>query len=310
MKNNFAYVIILLFAASLCSCSDFISKDITGESVVTLSPVNGDTVTSYSQLFWWEEIQGAENYHLQIVRPSFTSIQQLLLDTLVAGDRFYFSLQPGTYQWRVRAQNNAGNTAYTTNTITIDSTLDLTSQAVQLIAPANNATVNNLTQTFSWYNMPLADTYTMQVLTGSNSIIYTGSNITGTSASYTFPSYGTYKWRVWAQNSVSSSHYMEWTINISTALSSPYLPANDDTLTGTSVSMSWTRPQGADIVSDSLIISKDISFTNIVHAGAHTGATYSFTSQQGQEYFWKLRSRSASGVMSTAYSSVYRFYVN
>jgi hypothetical protein len=305
--NKLLYFTGSLLIVILASCSDIISKDITGEAVTALSPVTGDTVSSYSQLFWWEEIEGAEEYHLQIVKPSFSSIQQLVLDTTVQTDRFSFTLQPGTYQWRVRAQNNAGYTEYTVNTLTVDSTLDLTSQTVQLISPANNATVSDLARSFKWYAMPFADAYTLQVLTMNNSTIYINSNITADSASYTFAAFGTYKWRVWATNSASSSHYSEYIINVQPSISSPYTPANNDTVLIASVNMSWTRPAG--IVSDSLIISEDPSFATIVHSALHTNTTYTFTAVPGRDYYWKLRSKASSGSMS-GYSNTFRFYVN
>jgi hypothetical protein len=304
MNNRPFYIVFLL--SVLCSCSDFISKDITGDTVTTLSPVNGDTVTSYSQLFWWEEVEGAEEYHLQVVKPSFTNIQMLFLDTTIEGNKFNFSLQPGTYQWRVRAQNNAGYTPYTINTITIDSTLDLTSQTVQLISPSNNTTTQDLQNTFRWFDMPFADSYTFHVLQGSTTI-HINSNITSDSISYTFPAYGTYKWRVWAQNSASNSHYMEYNITVAAGVSTPYAPADNDTIFTPVASMGWTRPTG--IVADSLIIATDVFFSNVVHRSLNSATSYSFTVAPGQEYYWKLRSKTSQGTMS-GYSAVYRFYAD
>lgn len=309
MRNNFFYLLIITLAAVFPSCDDFISKDISGEAVVTLSPTDGDTVASYSQLFWWEEIEGAEEYHLQIVKPSFSYIQQLLLDTTIAENKFSFSLQPGTYQWRVRALNNAGFTSYTMNTLTVDSILDLTSQTVQLISPANNITVSNLTQTFQWHEMPFADSYTFQVLTPANGNIYIGSNITSDTLTYSFTTYGTYKWRVWASNGTSSSHYSERNITIQPAVSVPYAPANGDTLLNTLVNMSWTRPSGGSIIADSLIIAEDASFSNIVYNDLHTGTTYTFPAVMGQQYYWRLRSKTSGGIFSNGYSTTYTFYV-
>jgi hypothetical protein len=309
MNNRYLYFSIV-FTLILQSCSEFISRDITGETVVTLTPADGDTVSSYAQLFWWEEIEGAEEYHLQVVKPSFGNIQQLLLDTTIEFNKFSFSLHPGTYQWRVRALNNAGYTAYTLSTLTVDSIHDLTSQTVQLISPANNSTSTDLTQTFTWYSMPFADSYTFQVLTGNNSTIHIDPNITSDSITYTFTNYGNYKWRVWASNSTSVSYYGEYNISILPAVSAPLTPASGDTISSTSINMSWTRPAGGNIIADSLIIAKDQSFTDIVHSGLHTGTSYTFTAAQGQGYFWKLRSKVSNGAWSSSYSTIFTFYVS
>jgi hypothetical protein len=257
-------------------------------------------------MFWWEDIEGADSYHLQIVSPRFQNIRKLVLDTTITDNRFGVTLQPGTYEWRVRAQNNAGYTEYTVQQLAIDSTLDLNTQTVQSIAPANNTVSQNSIQTFSWYDMPYAESYTFQVLTPSNSSIYINSNITTPYTTYTFPAYGTYKWRVWAQNGSSMSRYSERTITINLAASTPAEPADNDSVTSP-VTLSWISPP--EVTADSLFIYSNASLTTIVHRSLQTATSYTFSGGiAGREYFWRLRSRDAAGNYSD-YSNTQRFFV-
>ena len=305
MSNRHFLFLAAALTLVLPACSEFIAKDISKETVAIMSPVNGDTSTSFSQLFWWNEIEGADDYHLQIVTPRFDNIQQLVLDTTIENNRFGITLQPGSYEWRVRAQNNAGFTSYVTQTITIDSTLDLAGQTVQLISPANNVVSDNPVQTFTWFAMPYADSYTFQVLTTSNSSIFINSNVTTESTTYTFPAYGTYKWRVWAQNSFSMSRYAEHTITISLAASTPATPADNDTVTSP-VILSWISP--SEVIADSLFIYSDASLSTLVHRSLQTATSYSFSGTSGKEYFWRLRSMDASGNLSN-YSNIQSFHI-
>lgn len=305
MRSRNILFFLISVAAALQSCSEFIAKDISKEEMEIMSPANGDTSTAFTQLFWWNEVEGADNYHLQIVSPRFDNIRQLVLDTTITENRFGVTLQPGIYEWRVRAQNNAGYTEYTVRQLAIDSTLDLNMQTVQPIAPANNTVSENPIQTFSWYDMPYAESYTFQVLTQSNSSIYINSNITTPYTTYTFPAYGIYKWRVWAQNGSSMSRYSERTITINLPASSPAQPANNDTVSSP-VTLSWVSPP--EITADSLFIYSDASLTVAVHKSLQTGTSYSFAGTVGNEYFWRLRSRDAAGNYSS-YSNVQRFFV-
>ena len=113
MKNKlFLPVLLVVLFAGVYSCDDFIEKDLSKKSITILSPANNYTATSYTQLFWWEEVKGAEEYNLQIVKPSFANTQQLIVDTMVHSNQFSFTLQPGSYQWRLRALNNSSHTDY------------------------------------------------------------------------------------------------------------------------------------------------------------------------------------------------------
>src|SRR5688572_12340162 len=119
---------LVLLGAFLSSCEDFFEPNLEKKDVVIIAPANGTVSSSFTQTFWWEELKGAEEYTLQIVKPTFSSVQQLILDTNVNGTKFYYTLQPGVYQWRLRAINNSSETDFVTYNLEIDSTLNLSGQ--------------------------------------------------------------------------------------------------------------------------------------------------------------------------------------
>ena len=70
-------VLIIMFIASivLSSCEEIIAEDITGTVPVLILPQENDTVQLNPVHFKWQEIEGAEYYHLMVVSPDFAGIQ-------------------------------------------------------------------------------------------------------------------------------------------------------------------------------------------------------------------------------------------
>lgn len=110
---------VILCMFWVIGCEDVFEKDLSKKEVVLVAP--GDSIrTSYEQqVFVWEEIEGATGYRLIIVSPQFERPERCLLDTLVAGRQFSFTLKPGEYQWRVRPENSAYEGIYSTRTIIV-----------------------------------------------------------------------------------------------------------------------------------------------------------------------------------------------
>ena len=99
MKDSFLTVVFTcIISAMLVSCQDLVEINLAKKSITVLAPANNTTSPSFTQTFWWNEVKGANSYNLQIVKPSFNSIQQLNLDTTITTSQFVFTLLPGTYQ--------------------------------------------------------------------------------------------------------------------------------------------------------------------------------------------------------------------
>lgn len=113
---------LLIICAILApACDDIFEKDISDEKVELLAPSDNVSTGELKNIFWWETMDGALWYELQVVTPRFSNIISLKLDTTIEVNHFQISLQPGVYQWRVRALNGSSSTQFTTNTLTITS---------------------------------------------------------------------------------------------------------------------------------------------------------------------------------------------
>lgn len=306
--KRFKFIILTFgFALFLFGCEDFIEQDISKDVVLLLSPPDQFSTYTLTQTFWWEEIDGAEQYLLQIVKTDFSNIQQLLLDTTIITNKFTFAFtSPGKYQWRVKALNNGYETGYSTRSLNIDSTIDLGTQLVSLILPVENHATKDTVINFSWSSLYNATQYRFQLLDNSSSIIL---DTVLTSPQLTIElAEGTYSWKVRAENSLSVSPYS--TRNIAIDLTSPTVPvpispSNGDT-SSAPVLLSWQHDPTA--FGDSLVVFSDSLLTNVSLSVLSTTTSYSFNAPNSGIYFWRLKSFDQAGNKSE-YSSIYKFYV-
>ncbi len=109
MQRILIYLILLLFIAS---CEEALERPLTATKVTLLAPFDSLITSSHDHTFYWERMEGATKYQLQIVSPKFDSIVQLVVDTTISKNTFMQSLSNGRYQWRVRALNNSTSSSY------------------------------------------------------------------------------------------------------------------------------------------------------------------------------------------------------
>ena len=289
LKNKFILFAITLGLFMLNGCEEFIEINLSGKQITILSPADNTETSTFSQTFWWEEVEGAGNYQLQIVKPNFSAIQQLIVDTTVSTTQFTYTLQPGTYQWRIRAKNGSSQTSYFTYNLTIDSSLDLSGQPVVLISPTDNYFTNSFANSFNWQTLPSADSYILQILSGTT-VINTQTS-TALVSNYIFAAEGVYQWRVFAQNTTSNSSYYTRTITIDTAkpdLPVPSYPLND-TITDDPIPFAWNSVETG--ITYQILVSTDSTFGSITKDTITSDNFYNFYSSSiGIYYYWKVRS--------------------
>ncbi|MBK7309964.1 MAG: hypothetical protein IPI93_04010 [Sphingobacteriaceae bacterium] len=307
-------VIILLF--TLCK-KDFIVEDIEDKTITVNAPVNNLVTTNNKITFWWEALDGAEKYNIQIVKPSFASITEIISDTNIVGTKYSLTLQPGTYQWRIRATNAGGSTAYQTFNLKVDTTSNLSSLSVSTIDPPANWLTGNKRVSFSWNSLNAADSYQIILLNSTNGTIKDTTTAL-TTYTYTFPSQGSYSWKVRALNDFSISQYnaaLSFTID-QTSPSAPILtlPSHGSIVTPTN-SLFWNRIGAPDAKYDSIYVATDSAFTNIIsYTKAYTQSiTINMLSSSppatGSFYWWKLRSVDSVGNRSV-FSNQLKFKLN
>ena len=110
---------ILIIALLGGGCSIIFEEDLSKEIMHVNMPIDGTVSQDSSQLFWWEMLNEAIGYNLQIVAGSFSEPLYLVVDTNATGDKFLYDLLPGTYEWRIKGWNNYSETDYCFNLLTI-----------------------------------------------------------------------------------------------------------------------------------------------------------------------------------------------
>ncbi len=109
----------ILFSLILSGCVDMFEPDISTSNVILLSPYNGMESDTSSISFWWDTVEFATEYQLQIVSPDLSMIEKLCLDTFLIDNQLVYNLEPGDYEWRVRARNASSETNYVTAAFTV-----------------------------------------------------------------------------------------------------------------------------------------------------------------------------------------------
>lgn len=308
MKTNFHFYLIWLITLIIgISCEDILVRDISKRTVNILSPTDNYVTNTLTQTFWWDEVKDAEQYRLQIVWPSFSSIQTLILDTLLTSNKFTFSLpRPGSYEWRVKAINNGSETNYFSHKLTVDSTLDLSTQVVVLFQPSDNFVSNGATFSFKWNSLYNATAYRFGI---SNSItgLVIDTTVTTNYLSLSLDT-GEFIWKVRAENLISVSPYSQRLLTIDRESPQPSLqvsPQLAETLSSP-LTLSWRRYSGT--VFDSLFVYSDTSLTTLTVQIAIADTFFEVTGTSFHKYFWRLKSVDAASNVSE-YSSTYNYFV-
>jgi hypothetical protein len=108
MSNKLIFVFwVMLFIA----CDQTLEISLTGQRVALAAPVNNLVTKDTIQTFFWQKIDGALEYQLQIVSPRFDSIARLIRDTIISTNKFTMDMESGVYQWRVKASNHSSESA-------------------------------------------------------------------------------------------------------------------------------------------------------------------------------------------------------
>lgn len=118
MKRILYFFIIFGF---VLNCSDIIEvEDISNKTVTVLAPTNEAVLNTTAITFTWDSLDDAEAYKLQIATPSFENAIQILTDSTLLTTNFSKTLETGSYEWRIRAENPGYETVYSTQSFTIE----------------------------------------------------------------------------------------------------------------------------------------------------------------------------------------------
>ena len=77
---------------------------------VLLTPLNGAYTYDRTTTFYWKAVTGAEKYQLYLAEtPDFSTTYFTTYFLEPTSYNFLFAIEPGTYYWKVRARDAAGN---------------------------------------------------------------------------------------------------------------------------------------------------------------------------------------------------------
>ncbi|MBT1710554.1 hypothetical protein KK062_20080 [Fulvivirgaceae bacterium PWU5] len=214
-------VSLLLFVLTLAvtCCDDILETDLSDDTVTLRLPADGVTQTdSVAVLFWWEELEGASTYELQVVSPDNTNPQSLLIDTLVTKPQFSMTLPAGQYQWCVRGVNSGYKTEFVCRTITITETDPIPPKEIVVLQyPANNVTLKGTQKiNFTWSPLVDASEYNLLIVfpnRQSQQLLKLDSALTGTKVLWELTP-GEYEWCVKATHEGGETDYVCRTLTI------------------------------------------------------------------------------------------------
>ncbi|WP_282126118.1 fibronectin type III domain-containing protein [Marinifilum flexuosum] len=258
---------------------------------------SGLTATNVSQTSFtieWNAVSGATSYDLQ-VREEGGSWQDYNT-TAITHD--YTNATAGTtYDFRVRANNDAGSSGYSAiANVTTEAAPTAPDTPTNLAASA--ITYNSMT--ISWDAVTDADDYDLDVRPQGGS--WTTINQVGTSYDYSsLSAETTYEFRVRANNEVGSSDYSA--IASATTEAAPTAPDTPTNLTASSITYS-----SMTISWDAMADTDDYDLQVRVQGGSwttinQTGTSYNYTGLTG-ETTYEFQVRANNEIGSSAYSVV------
>ena len=309
--NSKITLLLISFNLLTSSCKDIIEQDISQLTINMISPSENQSTSKYNVTFWWDDIDKIQGYHLQIVSPSFDSLQSIFIDTITSENKLNIIFQAGRYQWRLRGENGSSKTNYRTGYIIVDTNSDLTSQKFVVGFPTDNYYTTKNIISYNWDAYPFADKY-YYILTDTSNLNIKLKYTNTTSISDTLAE-GTYYWKVQAINSQNNTMTNFSTLRKITVDITPPLPptltspANNGQATNP-IQITWQR-ESADILGDSIYVSQDSLFQSIIKKAYTDQPAYSLPDLNiGNTYYWKVKSKDNASNWSS-FSSIYSFTV-
>ena len=304
-RINKALAIFALLSVAY-ACEDIVEEDISNDSVQIIAPTEGVTIEGNTVNFSWMELDGADNYRIQISNE----VQTIIVDSLLTGTTFNHNISPGDYQWRSKRVNFAYETAYTfPSGFSVEASDNLDNQSLELLTPSNGIYTNDDNFTFTWTPIETADSYTFelvkndggeQTVLGPITDIVTGNYTIDDST--VFDVDAEYIWKVKAVNATSATPNSQRSLFIDrVAPNQPALvsPTDMDTTTNLTVNFNWTN--GTDTgnlqsaITNTMEIASDVDFNSVIETFNTANNTHQFTFDSIGTYYWRVKANDAAG---------------
>ncbi len=110
-----AHIFIMFFFITVLltsSCEEGFEMNLNNKKPILIAPVNNLTTTDSMHSFYWESMEGATKYNLQVIFPRFDSAVKLITDTIITTNNLNLKLPKGEFEWRVTGKNNSSTSAF------------------------------------------------------------------------------------------------------------------------------------------------------------------------------------------------------
>lgn len=304
-KINKAFAIFALIGLAY-ACDDVLEEDITDDIMQIIAPTSGTVIEGNSANFSWTSLEGADEYRIQIANSSQTTV----VDSLIAGTTFNYTINPGAYSWRIKGVNFAYETAYTfPSNFTVEASEDLGEQNVALSTPGADLYTNNDSFIFTWATIVTADTYTFELIkndTGEQTVAGPITDIT--TGSYTvsdasvFDVDAEYIWKVKAVNTTSETVNTQRSLFIDrVAPNQPTLMSPDDMDMTPDLTITFNWANGTDTgnlqtdITNTIEIASDATFNSIIETAETTTNSHTYTFATADTYYWRVKAADLAG---------------
>ncbi|MBZ9731338.1 hypothetical protein LB467_16740 [Salegentibacter sp. JZCK2] len=119
-----------------------INEEFSDQRVNLFSPSDNYLSNENNMTLDWGEIEQASVYRVQIIQNG-----QVVTETTITGTNLTIGFPEGPTTWRVRAENDSQNTAYSERSIFVDT---VEPETPRLISPADEADISVPEVTFEW----------------------------------------------------------------------------------------------------------------------------------------------------------------
>lgn len=124
------FILFAVLASALIGCSDLEEIDVRDESVALIAPFEGALVETDPVNFSWNSLEGAIEYRFEIATPTFDRATELVARQLTSEIEFSQVLEDGSYEWRVTAINEGGESLSSPRALTVTVPDSLTSTRI------------------------------------------------------------------------------------------------------------------------------------------------------------------------------------
>jgi hypothetical protein len=303
----------------LTACQLITEPDLSDKSVYLIAPIDSMSTTTATHTLWWDVIPDAEAYNVIVVSPDWNSIERLVADTNVSGNKFTITLPPGEYDWGVSAFNYYSSTPYSVRHLSIDTSSSLSGQVVVLKSPSEGKSLKDAKVLFEWYKIAIANSYIFDIRRDSwEGPSFIPQQLTSEDTISVALTEGVYAWGVKATNDFSSTLFTTQTLYIDqtppgrASITNPAF--NGDTLQIDNLLIQWNR-SGTSVspMRDSLMVSVDSTFSEGSPIGYYftTEATeYTLPENEYSSgfYFCRVRTYDEAGNVGPV-SATRKFYI-